>query len=205
MFIATLPKATASLIEKIKLLPELKTFYLTGGTALSLQLGHRESEDLDFFSQADFRPDTAQQALMKIGALENTQSEPGALNTFLDGVKLQFLHYPYSLLEKPLEWNGLSLSSVIDIACTKFITISARGSKKDFIDLYKILENDTIANLFNKLDEKYKGVNYNHAHILKSLIYFADADDQPMPRMHMNVDWDEVKQSITENVKKFSF
>ena len=205
MFIATLPKATASLIEKIRLMPVLKTFYLTGGTALSLQLGHRESEDLDFFSQTDFKPDTVQQALMKIGSLADTKSELGTLNTFLDGVKLQFLHYPYSLLEEPLEWNSLRLSSVIDIACTKLITISARGSKKDFIDLYKILENDTLENLFKKLDEKYQGVNYNHAHILKSLIYFADAEAQPMPRMHMDVEWEEVKRVITEKVKKFAF
>ena len=205
MFIATLPKATASLIEKIRLMPVLKTFYLTGGTALSLQLGHRESEDLDFFSQTDFKPDTVQQALMKIGSLADTKSELGTLNTFLEGVKLQFLEYPYSLLEETLEWNGLKLSSIVDIACTKLITISARGSKKDFIDLYKILESYTLSNLFKKLDEKYEGVNYNHTHILKSLVYFNDADGQPMPRMHMEVEWDEVKRLITEKVKRFTF
>ena len=131
--------------------------------------------------------------------------EQGTLNTFLEGVKLQFLEYPYSLLEETLEWNGLKLSSIVDIACTKLITISARGSKKDFIDLYKILESYTLSNLFKKLDEKYEGVNYNHTHILKSLVYFNDADGQPMPRMHMEVEWDEVKRLITEKVKRFTF
>lgn len=205
IYTATLPQATAQLIEKIKLLPELKNFYLSGGTALSLQLGHRESEDLDFFTTTDFKPETIQRALLNISHLEAVQIEQGTLNTFLEGVKLQFLHYPHSLLEEPFEWNSLKLSSVIDIACTKLITISARGGKKDFIDLYKILENYTLDNLFKKLDMKYKGINYNHAHILKSLVYFGDADDQPMPRMHMKVEWEEVKQLITKKVKGFAF
>lgn len=205
IYTETLPDATAKLIEKIKLLPELKSFYLSGGTALSLQLGHRESEDLDFFSQPDFKPDAIQQVLLKIGPLTSTQEERGTLNTFLEGVKLQFLHYPYSLLEKAIEWNGLRLSSVIDIACTKLITISSRGSKKDFIDLYEILKTFTLDQLFEKLDTKYKDVNYNHARILKSLVYFDDADSQPMPRIHNELEWDKVKQDITGKVKKYIF
>jgi|SRR3989344_1214523 len=72
----TLPEATARLIEKIKLLPQLQQFYLTGGTTLSLQLGHRESEDLDFFSQTDFKPEILQRSLLKIGPLDSLQVEP---------------------------------------------------------------------------------------------------------------------------------
>lgn len=205
IYTETLPNATALLIEKLKLLSELKTFYLSGGTALSLQLGHRESEDLDFFSQADFKPDAIQQELLSIGSLESTYIDNVTLNTFLEGVKLQFLHYPYALLEETVVWNDLRLSSIIDIACTKLITISARGSKKDFIDLYEILKIYTLDQLFEKLDIKYKDINYNHAHILKSLIYFDDADVQPMPRMHNSLEWDEVKKFMVEKVKGFEF
>lgn len=95
--------------------------------------------------------------------------------------------------------------SVIDIACTKLITISMRGSKKDFIDLYFILQQTTLQALFAKLDEKYVNVQYNYPHILKSLVYFNDADNQPMPRMHKDFSWENVKGSIVKQVKAFTF
>ena len=107
-----------------------------------------------------------------------------------------------NLLEPLQKWEGILLSSVIDIACTKLITISMRGSKKDFIDLYVILKQFALSKILTKLGEKYSGINYSHPYILKSLIYFADADNQPMPRMHISLNWDEVKKTITNEVKK---
>lgn len=80
-----------------------------------------------------------------------------------------------------------------------------RGSKKDFIDLYVILQQLTLEELFIKLDEKYTKVQYNYPHILKSLVYFNDADNQPMPRMHKNFSWENVKNSIVKQVKAFTF
>lgn len=127
----TLPKATSDVLTKIKDVSLLKKFYLSGETALSLQLGHRESEDLDFFTKEQFDQQLLQQQLLSHGKLDNTSLEEGTLNTFMDHVKLQFLYYPYNLLEQSKEWDGVYLSSVIDIACTKLVTVSMRGSKKD--------------------------------------------------------------------------
>jgi hypothetical protein len=205
MYLETLPPSTAAVLEKIKDLNKLKDFYLSGGTALSLQLGYRESEDLDFFIKDTFNPQLLQQELIQYGNLENVMIEDGTLNTFMDGVKLQFLYYPYTLLEELKRWNGISLSSVTDIACTKLVTISMRGNKKDFIDIYVILQNTSLDELFKKLDEKYQHIDYNQPHILKSLVYFADADAQPMPRMHTNLKWETVKNFMIEEVKKITF
>ena len=205
IFTETLPKATKNILNKIKTVPDLQSFYLSGGTALTLQLGHRESEDLDFFTREKFNPQLVQEKLSKINPLESTHIEEGTLNTFLEKVKLQFLYYPYNLLEKPYEWNGINISSVIDIASTKLITVSDRGSKKDFIDIYVILKERTLTELFNKLEEKYLNIKYNQTHILKSLVYFEDADAQPMPRMHIDIKWEEVKKALIEMVKKFKF
>lgn len=80
-----------------------------------------------------------------------------------------------------------------------------RGSKKDFIDLYVILQQISLKELFNKLKEKYKNVEYNYPHILKSLVYFEDAEAQPMPRMHMSLSWEDIKNFIVQNVKTFTF
>lgn len=91
----------------------------------------------------------------------------------------------------------------IDIACDKLRTIGMRGSKKDFIDLYFILKQYSLEELFKQLDKKYRRSNYNLPHILKSLVYFVNADGQPMPRMHQEVGWEEIKQEVVKKVKGF--
>jgi hypothetical protein len=205
LYLNTIPQATRSVLDKIKTIPDIQHFYLTGGTALSLQLGHRESEDLDFFTKTPFKPELLQQKLTQYGVLQNVQMDEGTLNLSIDTVKLQFLHYPYALLESCTVWNGISVSSVLDISCTKLITISMRGSKKDFIDLYFILQQFTLKKLFAKLDEKYTHIKYNYPHILKSLVYFDDAESQPVPKMHKEIVWQDVKTAIIQHVKEFIF
>jgi len=203
MYSNTPQKNTKQLLDKLKKIKLLRDFYLSGGTGLALQIGHRESKDLDFFSQKDFQPELLQKELEKIGKLENVQLEKGTLNCFIDKVQIQFLHYPYKLLEKKVNWQNIFVSSVLDIACTKLLTISSRGSKKDFIDLYFLLEKYPLPLLFEKLKDKYPKTDYNLPHILKSLVYFEDADKQPPPRMHKKVTWEEVKKRLKREVKNF--
>lgn len=203
MFTNILPGNTEQILRRLRKTDLINNFYLTGGTALSLQIGHRESEDLDFFTQNDFKPELVQRELEIIGRLENVELDKETLNCFLDGVKFQFLYYPYPLLEPKIEWENIQISSKLDIACTKLITISARGSKKDFIDIHFLLKEYNLQTLFNKLKEKYPNTDYNETHILKSLVYFVDADGQPSPRMHKEVSWEKVKEEIISKVKNF--
>lgn len=183
----------------------LDSFYLSGGTALSLQIGHRESLDLDFFSQAPFDPRRLEQELATFGELSQTELSKGTLNTFLDSVKLQFLEYPYPLIEPTIAWKGVQISSVIDIACTKLQTVSMRGSKKDFVDLYFLLDRYPLEEMLTAAAQKYAKSAYSQTHILKSLVYFVDAEGEPMPRMHKEAEWEEVKTKLTDAVKKVSF
>ncbi len=206
-FPQTLPEKTARLLEQIRQARPsfINSFYLSGGTALSLQLGHRESEDLDFFSQDSFDPRTLEPELFTFGSLSQTELAKGTLNTFIDSVNLQFLEYPYDLLEATIDWNGIKLSSIADIACTKLQTIGMRGSKKDFIDLYFLLEKYSLSELFKLVQKKYPQSDYSQIHILKSLVYFADAHHQPMPRMHKEITWEEVQQKMIDVTKSFRF
>ena len=198
-----LPAKTAKLLTTIQLQnPEfLADFYLSGGTALSLLLGHRESEDLDWFSLSNFDPVKLQLKLEVLGNLTQVELEENTLNAYLDGVKIQFLGYPYLLLEPVLVWQNIRISSLADIACTKLQTIGMRGSKKDFIDLYFLLKQFKLEELFGKLKQKYSGADYSQPHILKSLVYFANADDQPLPRMHKEVSWEEIKNRLVDTVR----
>lgn len=207
LFEETLPTRTKTLIGQLQAQQPafLQSFYLSGGTGLALQIGHRESEDLDFFSQSSFDPLLIEQQLLTLGQLQETEPAAGTLNTFLNGVKLQFLEYPYQLLQPLDEWQGILLSSVIDIACTKLQTISMRGSKKDFIDLYFLLDLYSLPELLKLTEKKYRDVDYNQAHIIKSLVYFDDAQQQPMPRMLKQVEWDDVREKIVHEVKNLTF
>ena len=206
-FLQTLPDKTANLIKLLqKKKPNfLSSFYLSGGTALSLQIGHRESEDLDFFNQNSFNLQNLQQQLKHLGKLENTELAEGTVNAFLKGVKLQFLEYPYSLIKPIIKWQSLKLSSVEDIACTKLQTIGVRGSKKDFIDLYFLLKKYSLTELFKLMDKKYPKVNYSKTHIMKSLVYFQNAQKQPMPKMHQDTNWNQVKEKVIKAVKSIKF
>jgi hypothetical protein len=79
-----------------------------------------------------------------------------------------------------------------------------RGSKKDFIDLYFLLQIYSLDKIFEMMAKKYQDIGYNQLHIAKSLVYFEDARQQPMPRMLQEVSWDDVEKSIIENVKKLA-
>ena len=205
MYSNTIPLNTKKVLNKIKKTNFLKSFYLTGGSALSLHLGHRESEDLDFFSKDNFDPVRLQQEVKGLGKLKDVDIQLGTLNLFMDQIQLQFLYYPYRLIKPYVRWQKINLSSVIDIACTKLQTIGMRGSKKDFIDIYFLLKTYSLNELFDSLEEKYQGIDYNIPHILKALVYFNDAETQPMPRTHKNIIWDEVKKEVIKNVKTYKF
>jgi len=200
-----LPPKTAQLIKVFqKTRPSfLKNFYLSGGTALSLQINHRQSIDLDFFSQRSFDPQAVQRELETLGKLTDLELDKNTLNAFLKGVQIQFLGYPYPLLKPTYNWEGINISSVLDIACTKLQTVSQRGSKKDFVDLYFILKKYSLKELFQKIDQKYSGTNSNKVHLLKSLTYFVDADLQPMPKMRQKTDWEKIKKVIVRKVINF--
>ena len=199
---STLPENTKEILDKLKGKEFIKKFYLSGGTALALQLGHRESIDLDFFSQDLFDPKSIQIELEKLADLKDLSQDRGTLNCFMEGTQLQFLHYPYKLLEDLIEWEGVYLSSVLDIACTKLITVSARGSKKDFIDLFFLLQKYDLNFLFEKLKEKYESTDYNLQHILKSLVYFEEARSEPMPKMHRLLVWEDVEKMLIKVTKE---
>lgn len=94
---------------------------------------------------------------------------------------------------------------MLDIACTKLQTVSMRGSKKDFLDLYVLFDIYPLPTLLDKLKSKYSAANYNQAHILKSLVYFEDAEAQPLPGMINNASWEEVKSRMIQEVRNIIF
>lgn len=195
-------KKTKLVLEKIEKSKFIKDFYLAGGTALAIQLGHRESIDLDFFSRQNFSVSDLEKELSSIGKYVLNKKDSRTLDGVLDGVKISFFHYGYDLIYPLINFNSIKIADERDIACMKLDAISSRGSKKDFIDIYFLLEKYSLSELISFFEKKYKNIEYNKLHILKSLAYFADAEDEPVPVMIKNIEWDEVKRKIIEEARK---
>ncbi len=175
-------------------------FYWAGGTALAIQLGHRESIGLDWFCRAGFLNEQLISRLAKLGEFSVTSEDNDTLHGVLNGVKISFLKYDHEQLFPLIEFDGVRMADERDIAAMKISAISSRGSKKDFIDLYFLLEKYHIVELLGLFEQKHAGVTYNMLHILKSLDYFDSAEDDPMPIMLKPVEWPVVKAAIEREV-----
>jgi hypothetical protein len=196
----TIDQQTKHVFEKIKKLEILKNFYLAGGTALAIECGHRKSIDLDFFSQDTFDCKKIKQALAVIGEIVIVGEAEGTLHCTIDGVKVSFLHYPYKMLFDFNVFEGIKLADERDIAAMKLDAISSRGSKKDFIDLFILLKKYPLSELIGFFEKKFNEIQYNKLHIFKSLTFFDDAEEEPMPMMLIVVAWEDAKKNIIEKV-----
>ena len=195
---------TKRVLESLDKIEAIKNFYLAGGTALALQLGHRKSIDLDLFSRKDFSTGELKTILSQIGKLKVYSEEERTLNASINGVKISFLGYKYKMLFPSVKYGkNLKLASIQDIACMKVDAISSRGNKKDFIDFYFLLKEYSLKEILGFFDKKYSGIKYSQLHILKSLIYFQDAEEDPLPVMLKSADWSEVKKELRRGVKEF--
>lgn len=187
---------TLELLRKFMDRPYLSTFYLVGGTALSLQFGHRKSIDLDLFSETDFDGDNLLESLEQdFQQIEVLTKMKGALLIRVQGIKVDFLRFNYPTIRPVRTEGNLRLFTPEDIAPMKLDAIAGRGKKKDFYDLYFLLEKMTLQDMLILHHEKFK--LSTTFHIIKSLTYFEDAEeDDPPVLMKRKVTWPQVKKKI---------
>jgi len=171
----------------------VRRYFLAGGTACALHLGHRLSFDLDWFSDKPVEPRVIVANLKDLGQLEVLQNDDGTFNGSFNGFKLSFFIYPYPLLFPRHDYAGIKLADIKDIACMKLDAISRRGTKRDFIDLYFICKNYRLDYLLELYEQKFAKYNVPVWHAVKSLGYFAQADENDLPEMLQPVDWNHVK------------
>ena len=171
----------------------LAPFYLAGGTGLALHLGHRLSQDLDFFAPAPFDEEMLLQRLQAASDFSLVAKGPQTLHTVIRGTKVSFLGYTYPLLFPFTRFLAIAVADARDIACMKVSAIASRGTKRDFVDLYFAAQIFSLPGVLQSFDQKYAQARYNQLHILKSLTFFEDAEKDPMPHMLAPVAWSEVK------------
>lgn len=202
LHIEVLPDEQRNLLELLSKQDWLESFYLVGGTALALQIGHRQSLDFDFFIEKDFKTKEIISHLRELGEFELFDEMEDTINGSLNSVNISFLKYEYPLIKRVHRYNNLLISDLLDIALMKLNAISGRGSRKDFVDIFFLLNIFSFDELFEYYEKKYGLEISNNYHLLKSLVYFEDAEREPMPKMIKNVEWSVVKEKLINKVKK---
>lgn len=194
----TLDPGTLRLLKELMALPLLKDTRLVGGTALALQLGHRNSIDLDLFGSVPFSSDDLHDALAAGHSL-TVIKESASINIYLiDGVKVDVVNYRYPWIGEAVPGDGFILAGIADIAAMKISAIVGRGTKKDFIDLFFLIRIFPLRTILDFYMKKFEDASIFIA--MKSLTYFEDAEADPMPTMLEDISWEAVKEAICNAV-----
>ncbi len=183
----------------------LEGWTLAGGTGLALQLGHRYSEDLDFFRAEAFDPERVITRLSQLGRVKVQSRSAETLHVLLRKLRVSFLRADPPFLFPGTAYRGIRIADARDIAVMKVVAIGGRGIRRDFVDLYFFLRaGGSLDGVFALLRQRFEGIDFNEQHLLKSLVYFDDAEEDPMPRMLRAVEWDEIKETIRAEVRRVS-
>jgi len=189
----------------------LKTssYYLGGGTALALQLGHRTSLDFDFYSpyrlenkdlEKLFKAHFPKIILPKVQPEDTFQMRIFKIN-------LSFFYYPYKLVGQLVDFPAFKLASLEDIAAMKVAAVVQRAKQRDFIDLFYLIKKIGLKKVIKATYEKYPWYEENNQIIFKALTYFEEADrDEEIQRIDIidkTLSWTRVKETLLIEVKKY--
>ena len=198
---ASVYPATLDILKRIMLNPAFQQFNLVGGTALALQLGHRISVDLDLFTHEDYDGTALIEELKPMGKLELIVDKPPFLQVLLDDLKIDLLKFPYDFVQDYKEVEEVRLVSMENIAIMKLLAIARRGAKKDFFDIYFLLQHYSLEEIIAFFEAKLPQIDLFH--ILKSLTYFDDAELEGDPIMLVPLTWKKVQKVITDKVNAY--
>ena len=192
-------KTTYDLLQKLSAIDIItNNFALAGGTSLALQIGHRKSIHLDFFSPASFDIRELEITLAADPTIhfQFISSNSSMLFCYINSIKCDFVNEPARLINSFLYEDKVRYFSIADIAAMKMHTICGRGKKKDFFDIYALLELYNWENLIDWFRQKYDEDQL--CFLWRSILYFEDAEDDPdINGIHpITENWNEIKQLI---------
>lgn len=172
-------------------------FYLGGGVAVALRLHHRASRDLDLFA-SECDPASFEERLAQLPGVRVTARAPGTLHLEVGGVPVSLLRYRYPLLHapEPSARVPVRLASLEDLVCMKLSAIGGRGARRDFWDLHRMLEASALSveDALGLFARKFATVDLGH--VVRALVYFADADHEPMPAELDSDAWERIKSDF---------
>jgi len=187
-----------ALLHKIMLDPAFDDFYLVGGTALALQIGHRISIDIDLFTGKVFDAAQISGRFCNVYAGKEIEVEQNTVRAIIENIKIDLMTHKYPLIEPLEKENNIRMANLKDIAAMKINAIASRGSKKDFWDFAALLDLFTAEDMLLFFHAKYSNANVWHAE--KSLSYFDDAELEPDPNDITGKTWEEIKRRINKSL-----
>jgi hypothetical protein len=191
----TVETRTLELLVDLLALESLQDFSLGGGTALALKFGHRLSIDLDLFTKYPFNTEEVLFEIRKrFEAISVLNINRNSISLAVNGIKVDILSHQYPLLQPHELIEDVRFLSLQDIAAMKLSAVAQRGSKKDFFDLIELSNHYLLSELLSFYDQKYNDAN--HFYVLKSIIYFEDAEEEPDPIILNGMSWEAVKDEI---------
>jgi hypothetical protein len=194
----TITPETLELLTKLQSIPDFAEMRLVGGTSLALQIGHRKSIDIDLFGHIRGDEFSVSEEINTLGKVTQLKKSKNINIYTINGIKVDVVNYSYIWLEDSIIENNLQLAGKKDIAAMKIAAITGRGSKKDFIDLFFLLQEFTLNQILGFYTSKYPDASTFLA--IKSLSYFEDADSNEDPVMLYNINWPEIKECIKNEV-----
>lgn len=196
----TVEPGTLGLLKQLMAMQVLDPFFLVGGTALALQLGHRVSIDLDLFTPEPFDKDALTELMSNTFEFTVESEGPNILITYINDVKVDFVKMSYPILFPSKTEEGIRMLDLRDIAPMKLKAVTQRGSKKDFFDIFFLLTLISIEEMLLLFKEKFR--QHEVFHVIKSLTYFEDAEAYPDPVVFdEKITWMMVKSEIQKAAK----
>jgi hypothetical protein len=179
-------------------------FYLAGGTALALQIGHRQSVDFDFFSNEPISKDlfARLKAIFSGATITILVNNIDELTVLVDNIKITFLKYPFATILDLVTYKGIKMLCVKEIAVTKAYTIGRRGSLKDYIDLYFIMldEHSSLNEIIELAEKKYDS-EFNTRLFMEQLLYIEDIEEDPIIFIKQQVEKSEMENFFASQIK----
>ncbi len=150
-----------ALLKELFQKPYLQDYYLVGGTNLAIRYEHRHSVDLDLFTFKPFNKEYSDHLHKQLHADFSDRYISGSITNagvfgFIDDIKVDFVNYPYPLLNSLVKKDNYFMADIDDIAAMKLNAVTGRGSKKDFYDIYELLQHFSLTSLLDAFSRKYK-------------------------------------------------
>jgi predicted nucleotidyltransferase component of viral defense system len=198
----TIEPHTLGLLKSLMAQPLLEPFYIVGGTALALQLGHRFSIDLDFFTHLTYDKEELFGHLQREYDMTIELTNKVISIGFIQDVKIDLVNVKYTPQYPMHTIEGVRMLDIKDIAPMKLSAITQRGNKKDFYDMYFLFKKISLADMLDAYEIKFK--TQNMYQVVKSLTYFTDAEEFDDPFVFdKKLTWEKVKTSISKTVDAF--
>lgn len=170
---------------------------------MALQLGHRISVDLDFFTQEKFDENLVATGLSQLPEFKEDKRAWATVLGWVGQTRFSIFYYKHKLIDKLIPFEGIQIIGKKDIAAMKLHAISDRGLKRDFVDVFFLAKEFSLDEMLDFYNEKYGLLEERLYPLIKGLGYFADATDD-MPRMVISVDWEEVKSFFIKETRRLA-